>query len=399
MKESNQMKHTLFLSLLALVLFIGTQAQASGQEVVTLGTVNVQQDQAREELKQAAYAYRDGKFAEAQQHAERALELDPQNKDVPFFIARSIHAQYRTGITTPENIAKAYEAVSAYQKILQSDPSNEEAYKAVAAIYGALREDELQRAWILQRALNPAISDDRRAEAYTVLASQDWNCSYAITELPGSKQTVNKNGKAAIRYSMPKDQHQFLTAEQCAASGLQMAETAISLDPQNDTAWSFKTNLLLEMAKLAEMSGQDDLKAEYERQAAEAQQRTSELTEVNQRAVQEREMKKAASAAQSGSSQTGTSTTIHGGILNSKAVSLPKPDYPQAARDARASGTVTVQVLIDESGNVIKATAVSGHPLLQAAAVEAARQAKFSPTFLSGQRVRLTGVLAYNFVP
>ncbi|HYE64357.1 MAG TPA: TonB family protein, partial [Pyrinomonadaceae bacterium] len=89
---------------------------------------------------------------------------------------------------------------------------------------------------------------------------------------------------------------------------------------------------------------------------------------------------------------------ISGGVLNGKAISLPKPPYPTIAKAARASGTVTVQVTIDENGNVISARAVSGHPLLQAAAVQAARQAKFSPTKLSGQPVKVTGVITYNFV-
>ena len=89
---------------------------------------------------------------------------------------------------------------------------------------------------------------------------------------------------------------------------------------------------------------------------------------------------------------------ISGGVLNGKAISLPKPAYPPIARAARASGTVVVQVLIDENGNVVSASAVSGHPLLQAAAVGAARQARFSPTKLSGQPVKVTGVIQYNFV-
>jgi TonB family protein len=59
---------------------------------------------------------------------------------------------------------------------------------------------------------------------------------------------------------------------------------------------------------------------------------------------------------------------------------------------------VVVQVTIDENGSVIAAHAVSGHPLLQAAAVGAARQARFSPTKLSGQPVKVTGVIQYNFV-
>ena len=89
---------------------------------------------------------------------------------------------------------------------------------------------------------------------------------------------------------------------------------------------------------------------------------------------------------------------ISGGVLNGKAISLPKPAYPPIARAAHASGTVVVQVLIDENGSVVSAHAVSGHPLLQGAAVGAARQARFSPTKLSGQPVKVTGVIQYNFV-
>jgi protein TonB len=90
---------------------------------------------------------------------------------------------------------------------------------------------------------------------------------------------------------------------------------------------------------------------------------------------------------------------ISGGVLNGKAISLPKPQYPAIARTARASGQVTVQVTIDENGSVISARAVGGHPLLQAAAVQAARGARFSPTKLSGQPVKVTGVITYNFLP
>ena len=90
---------------------------------------------------------------------------------------------------------------------------------------------------------------------------------------------------------------------------------------------------------------------------------------------------------------------ISGGVLNGKATSLPRPAYPAVARAARASGTVTVQVTIDESGKVVSARAVSGHPLLQQSAVQAAYGARFSPTQLSGQPVKVTGVITYNFVP
>lgn len=92
-------------------------------------------------------------------------------------------------------------------------------------------------------------------------------------------------------------------------------------------------------------------------------------------------------------------TTISKGVINSIAVNLPKPAYPPSARAVNASGAVQVQVTIDEHGKVISAVAASGHPLLKAAAVEAAKRAKFTPTILSDQAVKVTGVIVYNFVP
>ena len=84
--------------------------------------------------------------------------------------------------------------------------------------------------------------------------------------------------------------------------------------------------------------------------------------------------------------------------LNGYALNLVQPQYPIVARAAQASGEVRVQITIDELGNVIAAHAVSGHPLLLAACVEAARQSKFLPTKLEGEPVRVAGVITYNFV-
>lgn len=89
---------------------------------------------------------------------------------------------------------------------------------------------------------------------------------------------------------------------------------------------------------------------------------------------------------------------ISGGVLNGKAITLPQPTLPPLAKAAKAGGTVIVQVMLDEDGKVISAHAVSGHPLLKPAAVQAAYAARFTPTKLSGQAVKVTGVITYNFV-
>lgn len=89
--------------------------------------------------------------------------------------------------------------------------------------------------------------------------------------------------------------------------------------------------------------------------------------------------------------------TVSKGVLNGSAIDLPKPAYPAAARAVGAKGTVGVAVVVDENGNVISASATSGHPLLRSSAVEAARQARFNPTLVDGVAVQISGVIIYNF--
>lgn len=89
---------------------------------------------------------------------------------------------------------------------------------------------------------------------------------------------------------------------------------------------------------------------------------------------------------------------IMGGVLNGKAIRLPKPSYPKAARDAHISGPVEVRVVIDETGKVVWVQAVSGHAELRKSCEEAAWQTEFSPTKLSGQPVKVSGTILYNFV-
>ena len=253
---------------------------------------------AKNELNEAARTYREGHFDEAEQHSRRALELDPDSKTAPSFIARTIHAQYRPGVQSPENVAKANEAIQAYQQILQKDPKNEEAYKAIAYLYGAVKDEDKLRSWISARANDTSVAPEKRAEAYVVLASKDWDCSFKITELPANKTTtLNEGNRASVSYKKPSDQREFDNAKACVKRGLEEIENAIKLDPNSESAWSYKTNLLLEAKKLAEMDGKADQAAELDKQREVAQKRTMALSEANQKKKEEEEAKKAASPA------------------------------------------------------------------------------------------------------
>ena len=90
---------------------------------------------------------------------------------------------------------------------------------------------------------------------------------------------------------------------------------------------------------------------------------------------------------------------VKSGVVNSKAINLVKPFYPSEAKAVRAQGAVTVQVTIDEKGNVSYACAVTGAKELQLVSEAAAYQSKFTPTLLEGKPVKVTGVIVYNFVP
>lgn len=88
---------------------------------------------------------------------------------------------------------------------------------------------------------------------------------------------------------------------------------------------------------------------------------------------------------------------VSGGVLNGTAVNLPPPTYPEAAKRMRVAGIVSVQVIVDETGKVISAQATTGPVALRDVAVQAALRARFSPTKLSGQPVKVAGLINYKF--
>src|SRR5229473_7272629 len=109
---------------------IGTTAILALFVAASAGCTLVNKLRAKSELNDSAQAYREGRIEEAEQHAKRALYLDPNNPTAPIFIARVIHQQYKPGVDAPDNIQRARDAIDAYQRVLQQDPKNDEAFKA-----------------------------------------------------------------------------------------------------------------------------------------------------------------------------------------------------------------------------------------------------------------------------
>jgi len=242
---------------------------------VSGGCTLVNRVRAKNALNEGARAYKDGRFPDAEERFRIAFELDPTQKNAPVFIARAVQQQYKPGVQTPENLAVGERAVGAYQDILSRDPTNDDAYKAIVFLYTQMKRDEKVNELLAERAKNGP-TPKAKAEAMTILASKQWQCSYDITEQKENKTTENKPDKILIHYRKPANQADFDKAQQCTTEGLRLAEQATSLDPNNPNAWSYKANLLREKSKLAEMAGDATAKADFDKQydsALETQKR------------------------------------------------------------------------------------------------------------------------------
>jgi tetratricopeptide (TPR) repeat protein len=281
---------------------ITTIALLVGLVAANAGCTLVNRVLAKNALNEGASAYRAGNFAEAEQKFRYAYELDPSQKNAPLFIARAVQQQYKPGVQTPENVKKGEDAIAAYRAILDKDPTNEDAYKAIVFLYGQMRNEDKVREMLTQRASLGSIPPEKRSEALTILASKQWQCAYDITEQKENKETRTETQpgttqpKATVKYKKPANQADFDKARQCVTEGLKLAEQAVSLDEGNPNSWSYRANLLREAAKLAEMEGNAQAKADYEAQYEKA-------LETHRRLSEEAAKKKEAEEAAKGAKQ------------------------------------------------------------------------------------------------
>ncbi|HYY93369.1 MAG TPA: hypothetical protein VE713_02540 [Pyrinomonadaceae bacterium] len=251
------------------------------------GCVLVNRVRAKNALNEGARAYRDGRFSDAEERFRKAYELDPSQKNAPLFIARAIQQQFKPGVTTPDNVAIGERAIAEYQQILDKDPQNEDAYRAIVYLYGQMKQDDKVKQLLTERASLQSVPADKRAEALVILASQQWKCSYDITEQKENKTTENKPDKVLIHYKKPANEADFEKANQCATEGLRLAEQAVNLDPNNSNAWTQKTNILREKAKLAEMAGDQKAKDDFSAQAQQALETQTRLAAEDKKKKEE----------------------------------------------------------------------------------------------------------------
>ena len=202
-------------------------------------------------------------FVNAQKRIEAILKLEPDNIYAQKISLSILAGHIKSGDRSAENIALIKRAIEAYNQALKNShfthEDKQQIDRYVASLYHQLGQEELNKE-LQRRASDSGRTAKERAEVYAVLAGNYWDCSYRITS---AKKVLEKS--------------EIERAQACVVSGLDYANRAITLDAENESAWSYEASLFREASTLAGLEGNQTEMASYQRQSVEAGKRTTEI--------------------------------------------------------------------------------------------------------------------------
>lgn len=252
---------------------------------------------ARKNLVDGATAYKDRKFQVAEQLFRNAVARDPEaktleGKTAQLFLARTLHSEF---IGDRGHKEYAEEAIKEYQKVLKENPNDQSSFKAVANLFETLQKPDEWQTWVTERANNEQVPKEMRAEALAFLASKKNTCANDISDVEANKKTVTgKDGKQVFQFTKPENPGDFEKLKQCANEGLELANKAVEFDPNSDSAWSYKTSLLVQKMRVAEMDGNTTEKDSLKKLADDAKAKFTVLAEAKRKKEEEEIAKKKA---------------------------------------------------------------------------------------------------------
>lgn len=254
------------------------------------------QIRSRQALVDGATAYKERKFEAARELFRDAISRDPtgetqEGRTAQVFLARTLHSEY---IANRANKEKAEAAIAEYQKVLQKEISDQSSFKAVANLYENIGMQDEWLKWVTERANNTDVPPEQRAEALVILAARKYTCANEISDAEAVKKTVKQDGKDVYQFVKPAAPEDLEKLKQCAEEGTQLINKAVELAPNNDSAWSYKANLLGQKARIAEMEGNNTDKEKFKSEAEQAKDKFTELNEARKRREAEEEARKQA---------------------------------------------------------------------------------------------------------
>lgn len=277
-----------------------------------LGTTNCSfynRVMARKNLVDGAEAYNNRKFPEAEERFRGAVQFDPdgsstESRTAQLFLARTLHSEFAGNRgETP----KAMQAIEEYQKALtafltatneaktelaqkpgnkklqgQFDRSSETVgsiVRAVASLYENLQANDKWMDWQLKAANNAEFPNETRSNAYISLGARQNSCANDISDVEPVKKTVIKPEGAVFEFQKPESEETFSTFKECISKGTEYIDKALELNKNSESAWSYRTSLLVQKMRLAEMEDNTEQKEAFKEEADKAKEQFQKLAE------------------------------------------------------------------------------------------------------------------------
>ncbi len=240
----------------------------------------------RRDLVDGAEAYKKKEYDRAEELFRDAISRDPEGKSLEgktaqLFLARTLHSRYISDRTKQD---KALAAIEEYKKVLAKDINEQSSFNAVANLYETMKMENEWNQWVTERANNEQVEPASRAEAYVKLAARQYTCANNISDVEPVKKTILEDGKPVFNFTKPEDPAEFEKLKQCADKGYELADKATQLNPESDSAWSYKANLLQQKSRIAEMEEMSEEEIEkIKTQAEQARDKFSELAEAKRK--------------------------------------------------------------------------------------------------------------------
>ena len=278
----------------------------------------------RKALVDGAKAYNERNYEEAEELFRSAVYYDEElttfeGRTAQLFLARTLHSEYAA--KRKDNEKKAEAAIGEYQKALKgyrtfrttaaetvkNSPENEDAKKqlestekelgsivsAVASLYQNLNQDDKWLDWQTKQAADETMPPVSRAKAYISLAAKQYTCANDISDAEEVKKTVTEGDKQVFQFSKPENEEDFEKLQSCTKKGMELIDNALKLDDNSESAWSYKTSLLLQKSRIAEMEGENEERDKFKAESDKAKERYSAIAKKKREA----EEKKAAEEA------------------------------------------------------------------------------------------------------
>jgi hypothetical protein len=275
------------------------------------------QIKARQDLVDGAAAYQNKKFDEAEALFRDAVQRDPDQLLGQLFLARTLHSQFAANrdltqkadaaIAEYKKVVPKYKAdVAAKKQARDANPGDEKAQKdyndtvailnstisAVANLLDTTGKPDEWKAWQNEIANDTGLPNETRAAALTSMAAKENTCASDITGVEPVRKTVKVDNKDEYQYIKPTDSAQYEQLKGCIQRGTELINKALELDKNSDSIWSYKTSLLIQDMRLAEMDGRKPDEARLKAEAEQAKAEFTRLAEIKRKAKEAEDERK-----------------------------------------------------------------------------------------------------------